>query len=85
MNVSEFPCEKLKQIDMRYQKNFRMSLLKNLTDIKANGMKKFLLTQEEKWCCPHCGGVICCHNGLCFQCDSERLRNKKKRYRWEDD
>jgi hypothetical protein len=81
----EFPCEKLKQIDMRYQKNFRMSLLKNLTDIKTNGMKKFLRTQEEKWCCPNCGGVICCHNGLCFQCDNERLKNKKKRYRWEDD
>jgi hypothetical protein len=62
-----------------------MSLLENLTDIKENGMEKFLRTQKEKWRCTTCGGVICCHNGLCFQCDSERLRKKKKRYRWEDD
>ncbi len=81
----EFPCEKLKQIDRRYKENFRMSLLKNLIDIKVNGMEKFLRTQEEIWQCPNCGGVICCHNGLCFQCDSERLKNKKKLYRWEDD
>jgi hypothetical protein len=81
----EYPCEKLRHIDTRYQTLYRMSLLENLTDIKANGMEKFLRTQEEKWFCQNCGGVICCHNGLCFQCDSELLKNKKKRYRWEDD
>ncbi len=81
----EFPCEKLKQIDRRYKENFRMSLLKNLIDIKVNGMEKFLRTQEEIWQCQNCGGVICCHNGLCFQCDSESLKNKKKLYRWKDD
>jgi hypothetical protein len=68
---SKYPCEKLKHIDTRYQTFFRMSLLENLADIKANGMEKFLRTQEEKWSCPTCGGVKCCHNGLCFFCDIE--------------
>lgn len=80
-----FPCKNLRQIDTRYQKYFRMSLIENLTEIKTNGMKKFLKIQKNKWRCPSCGGVICCHNGLCYQCDSEHLKNKKKRYRWEDD
>jgi hypothetical protein len=61
-----------------------MSLLENLAYIKKNGMKIFLKTQEEKWRCPTCGRSLCCHNGLCFQCDIERLINKKKRYRWEE-
>jgi hypothetical protein len=61
-----------------------MSLLENLAYIKKSGMEKFLRTQEEKWRCPTCGGSLCCHNGLCFQCDIERLKNKKKRYRWEE-
>ena len=82
---SEYPCGKLRDIDTRYQALFRMSLLENLTNIKQNGLKKFVETQEETWRCPTCGGTICCHNGLCFQCDIDRLRNKKKRYRWEDD
>lgn len=81
----EYPCDKLRDIDTRYKTLFRMSLLENLTDIKENGIEKFIETQKEKWRCPTCGGVICCHNGLCYQCDSECLRNKKKRYRWEDD
>jgi hypothetical protein len=81
----EYPCEHLRNIDTRYQTLFRMSLLENLTNIKENGIENFIEKQEEKWRCPTCGGVICCHNGLCFQCDNERLRNKKKKYRWEDD
>jgi hypothetical protein len=79
----EYPCEKLKAIDTRYKTFFQMSLLENLTDIKEHGMEEFLRSQKEKWHCTTCGGVICCHNGLCYQCDSERLRNKKKKYRWE--
>ncbi len=81
----QYPCEKLKHIDTRYRTYFRMSLLENLEDIKKNGMEKFLRTQEVKWRCPACRGAICCHNGLCFECDCNTLRNKKKRYRWEDD
>ncbi len=81
----EYPCENLRHIDTRYQTFFRMSLLENLIYIKKNGMEKFLKTQEEKWRCPSCGGALCCHNGLCFHCNIETLKTKKKLYRWEDD
>jgi hypothetical protein len=81
----EYFCENLKHIDTRYQTFFRMSLLENLASIKKKGMETFLRAEEEKWRCPTCGSVICCHNGLCFQCDSDRLRNKKQLYRWENE
>lgn len=81
----KYPCENLNHLDARYRTFFRMSFYDNLTFIKNSGMEEFLRVQEKKWCCPTCGGVICCHNGLCFHCDCEQLKNKKKRYRWEDD
>lgn len=80
----EFPCENLEHIDKRYQTFFRMSLIDNLKLIKKHGLTKFLESQKKKWQCPNCGEVICCHNGICFNCDLEKLKNKKKRYRWED-
>ncbi|PIU68223.1 hypothetical protein COS81_04750 [candidate division WWE3 bacterium CG06_land_8_20_14_3_00_42_16] len=52
--------------------------------IKKHGILKFLNKEEEKWQCKKCGGTICCHNGLCFTCDLEKLKSKKKLYRWEE-
>jgi hypothetical protein len=81
----DFPCERLKRIDKRYQTFFRMSLIDNLELIKRSGMSKFLETQEKKWQCLECGAeVVCCHNGICFNCSLDKLRSKKKLYRWED-
>lgn len=81
---TNFPCERLKHIDKRYQTLFRMSFIENLEYIKTRGMAKFLETQKKKWRCPNCGQMICCHNGICFNCNLDKLRNKKKLYRWED-
>jgi hypothetical protein len=81
----EFPCRRLEHLDKRYRTHYRMSMIENLTYIKKNGMEKFLKKEEKKWRCPECGGTICCHNGICFSCGLDKLKNKKKRYRWEDE
>jgi hypothetical protein len=81
----DFPCPRLKRLDKRYRTFYRMSMIENLEYIRANGIKKLLEREEAKWRCPECGGVICCHNGICFSCGLERLKTKKRRYRWEDD
>jgi hypothetical protein len=80
----EFPCENLKHLDKCYRTLFRMSLIDNLKFIKEYGLAEFLERQKKKWQCPDCGDVICCHNGICFSCGLEKLKNKKKIYRWED-
>jgi len=81
-----YPCERLRHIDKRYfLSQFRMSMIENLEYINRNGIEKFLEKEEKKWKCPECGGVICCHNGICFSCGIEKLKNKKKLYRWTDD
>jgi len=80
----EYPCLRLRRLDGRYRSRFRMSMIENLRFIKTEGMAKFLSGEEGKWRCPTCGGVISCHNGICFSCGLERLKAKKKIYTWED-
>jgi hypothetical protein len=81
----DFPCARLRHIDKRYRTFYRMSMVENLEYIKESGIRHFLKRESEKWQCPECGGVICCHNGICFNCGLDKLKLKKKLYRWEDD
>jgi len=60
-------------------------MIENLEYIRESGVEQFLKKEEEKWKCPHCGAIVCCHNGLCFSCGLDQLKSKKKLYRWEDD
>lgn len=79
----DLPCARLKRLDKRYATKYHMSMIENLEYIKKHGMEKFLKKEEKKWRCPECGGVICCHNGICFSCGLEKLKNKKLKYRWD--
>ncbi len=81
----EFPCRRLKALDKRYRTNYQMSMIENQEYIRDNGMEAFLEKEAKKWRCPECGGVICCHNGICYSCGLEKLKTKKRRYRWTDD
>ncbi|MFC1487460.1 DUF3795 domain-containing protein [Thermoproteota archaeon] len=81
---NEFPCGHLKNIARRYETHYHMNVVDNLWYIKEYGLAKFLETEKKKWDCPECGEVICCHNGICYSCDLEKMKTKKKRYRWED-
>ena len=81
----DFPCLALSHINERYKALYRMSMIENLMFIKEKGIKRFLEQEADKWKCPECGAEICCHNGICFNCGLDKLANKEKRYRWEDD
>jgi hypothetical protein len=59
-------------------------MIENLNFIKEHGIEPFLEKEAAKWRCPKCGGMISCHNGLCYECDLDRLRQKKYKYRWDD-
>lgn len=80
----DYPCRRLKDLDKRYRTKYHMSMVGNLDSIKAHGMENFLREQEEKWRCPTCGGTVCCHNGLCLECNIDTLHRDKK-YRWGED
>jgi len=79
---TSYPCDHLITLDSRYKARYRMSMIENLNFIKTEGMEKFLEKQDELWKCQDCGALICCHNGICFNCGLEELRIKKEKYRW---
>jgi hypothetical protein len=82
---SSFPCRNLERIDARYRKHYRTSFIENLTFVKQHSLAAFIERENAKWRCAQCGGVLCCHNGICFKCGIDRLRTKKQLYRWEDE
>ena len=61
-----------------------MNMVDNLKYIKEHGMDEFLKAEKKKWECSKCGETICCHNGICYSCDLDKMKTKKKRYRWEE-
>ena len=82
---AQYPCRRLKQLDERYRNRYHMSMIENLNDIKDLGIKKLLEQEEKKWKCPECGGVICCHDGICYNCGQENLKNKQLKSRWTNE
>ena len=63
-----FPCRRLQTIDRRYRTRYNTSLIENLRQIQEKGVDLFLKGQETKYRCPECGGVICIHDGVCYDC-----------------
>jgi hypothetical protein len=80
---AEFPCKRLKGLDKRYRDKYHMSMIENLEAIRDSGLDEFLCGQAEKWACAKCGEAVCCHNGLCLNCDMDILK-QNKRYRWNE-
>ncbi len=71
-------------MDKRYRTKYHMSMTENLEYIQTHGMEEFLKKEKEQWRCPGCGGVICCHNGLCLNCNADTLLSNRK-YRWGEE
>ncbi|KKP69386.1 hypothetical protein A2X44_04515 [candidate division CPR3 bacterium GWF2_35_18] len=71
-----FPCENLIRLDTSYRKKYQMSMRENQNFIKEKGMDKFLESQEKRWKCQKCGGIISCHDGICYSCETSKLKAK---------
>ena len=69
-----FPCDNLEPLNKRYVNKYHMSMVENINYIKEYGIEELLEKEGEKWRCPECGGVICCHNGICYSCGVEKLK-----------
>ena len=63
-----FPCTKLKHLDKRYRARYGYSFIDALEFIRDHGMKAHLAKEKKRWKCPKCGGMVCIHNGKCYDC-----------------
>lgn len=69
-----YPCKRLKSLDKRYRTKYHMSMLQNLDFIKEKGIRSLLKKEKKKWICPHCGGIVTCHGGMCLTCGFEKFK-----------
>lgn len=64
-----YPCERLKHLDERYRRDFGMSMIGNLSEIKQEGLDIFIERQYRKYKCRICNELISIHNKKCFICE----------------
>jgi len=64
----KFPCLRLKQLDYRYRKNYRTSLIANLKQIQLTDIDIFLNQETVRWTCPFCGKITSIHRDSCLAC-----------------
>ena len=64
----EFPCARVSHLDKRYRTKYGTSVIENLNTIKNYGVNDFVISDQVKWTCPECGGMLCMHKPECFSC-----------------
>ena len=65
---AKYPCARLKHLDLRYRTKYGESCLENITLIEASGIEALIVRDSEKWKCPVCGELLCCHKPNCIHC-----------------
>jgi hypothetical protein len=71
-DCGQYPCARLKHLDKRYRTKYGMSMVENLTFIRARGIRAFIRNEQFRWTCTQCGGTICVHRGICSVCGAQR-------------
>ena len=62
-------CARMKQLDKRYRAKYGMSMIENIQEIKAKGIRQFTRDQKQKWTCPDCGKLLTVHRRCVFIVD----------------
>jgi hypothetical protein len=73
-DCEKYPCARLKRLDQRYRTRYGMSMIENLEYIHDFGMDRFLVNEEIRWTCNHCGAGLSVHRDLCLNCKTERSK-----------
>lgn len=76
INCSQFPCIRMKRLDLRYRKNYGTSLIENQKQIKLEGIESFLEKESLKWVCSYCGKILSIHRNCCLYCKKSLVGEK---------
>ena len=69
----DYPCADVTEKETRYTSKYPLyeSPAKNLREIRALGLEKFLEKEKEQWTCGECGGAVAVHTGVCSGCGKQ--------------
>jgi hypothetical protein len=62
---AEFPCDRLRRLDLRYRTRYGMSQIENLEFMRKHGMNKFLKNEAERWISEK--GLFCVHDRAYYE------------------
>jgi hypothetical protein len=74
VDCASFPCPRLRRLDERYRRRYRVSPLENLITIARAGVRQFVAGETARWVCPSCGARLCVHEDSCVTCGARRPR-----------
>ncbi|HNK63244.1 MAG TPA: DUF3795 domain-containing protein [Anaerolineales bacterium] len=72
VDCDNFPCARVRHIDKRYRIRYGMSMIENLQTIQSIGLQAFVKSEQERWACPNCGGILSVHRGNCLLCGATK-------------
>jgi hypothetical protein len=55
-----------------------MSTIENLKKMEKIGVREFVKNEKIRWMCPSCRGIICVHQGRCYNCGKAFYPNNNK-------
>lgn len=64
----DFLCTLLKRLDKSYRQRYQVSLIENLRLLQASGVVAYLRSEQRRWTCPNCAGVVSLHDRICSIC-----------------
>jgi hypothetical protein len=76
-DCADFPCDRLRHLDLRYRTRYGMSEIENLEFIRDRGIRKFLEKERRKYISEK--GVLCTHDGKYYDFPSHWTGPAKKK------
>jgi hypothetical protein len=59
-SCAEFPCDRLRRLDNRYQTRYGISEIRNLKYLRDNGIERFMEEEHRRWVSDK--GILCVHD-----------------------
>ncbi len=63
-----YPCHLIKRLDKSYIQRYQESLIGNMTQIKEEGIERFMEMEKIRLKCPECEGYLNVHDKICSSC-----------------
>ena len=72
VDCDEYPCKKLSDYCDNDKLIHHNEFLKNLENLKKQGIKKWSKYEKDRWTCPECGTFISWFDHACVNCGTKR-------------
>jgi hypothetical protein len=63
-----YPCKRMKSLQKRYDTKYNVNIFTNQQLIKDQGIHALVRSDNLKWKCHECSGLLCMHREYCLNC-----------------